>query len=124
GFAGGFVGVGADIAGRPEIPAGDSARILDAVSLLQGMEGDEPLRLGRRVVVYGGGDTAVDVARTAARLGATEAILVYRRTRERMTAQDLEVEEALEEGVVMRWLSTVKHAEAGRVVVERMRLDE
>jgi 2-oxoacid:acceptor oxidoreductase delta subunit (pyruvate/2-ketoisovalerate family) len=124
GFDAAFLAVGAHIAKRTEIPAGDSARILDAVSLLHGMEGEEPPKVGRRVVVYGGGDTAVDVARTATRLGATEAIVVYRRTRERMTAQDLEVEEALEEGVVMRWLSTVTRAEAGRVVVERMSLDE
>ena len=55
--------------------------------------------LGRRVVVYGGGNTALDVARTAKRLGATEAIIVYRRTREKMPAHDFEVEEALEEGV-------------------------
>ena len=51
--------------------------------------------LGRRVVVYGGGNTALDVARTAKRLGATEAIIVYRRTREKMPAHDFELEEAL-----------------------------
>src|SRR5262249_42742783 len=120
GFDAAFLAVGAHIARRTEIPAGDSARILDAGSLLHGVGGGEPAELGRRVVIYGGGDTAVDVARTATRLGATEAVLVYRRTRERMTAQDFEVEEALDEGVVMRWLSTVTRAEAGRVVVERM----
>ena len=63
--------------------------------------------LGRRVVVYGGGNTALDVARTAKRLGATEAIIVYRRTREKMPAHDFEVEEALEEGVLIKWLSTI-----------------
>jgi NADPH-dependent glutamate synthase beta subunit-like oxidoreductase len=71
--------------------------------------------LGRRVVVYGGGNTAIDVARTAKRLGATEAIIVYRRTREKMPAHDFEVEEALEEGVMVKWLSTIKQAgEAAR----------
>jgi NADPH-dependent glutamate synthase beta subunit-like oxidoreductase len=74
--------------------------------------------------VYGGGNTAMDAARTAKRLGATEAIVVYRRTRDRMPAHDIEVEEALEEGVLMRWLSTVKRVEEGRLVVERMELDE
>ena len=54
--------------------------------------------LGRRVVVYGGGNTALDVARTAKRLGATEAIIVYRRTREKMPAHDFEVQEALRGG--------------------------
>ena len=66
------------------------------------MEGEEPPKLGRRVVVYGGGDTAMDAARTAKRLGAEEAVVVYRRTRDRMPAHDVEVEEALEEGVLMQ----------------------
>jgi len=87
------------------------------------MEGEEPPRLGRRVVVYGGGNTAMDVARTAKRLGAEEAVVVYRRTRERMPAHDFELEEALEEGVLVKWLSTIKRAGEGRIVVERMELD-
>jgi len=80
--------------------------------------------LGRRVAVYGGGNTAMDAARTARRLGASEAVVVYRRTREKMPAHDIEVEEALEEGVTMRWLSTVAQAEAGKLVIEKMKLDE
>ena len=80
--------------------------------------------LGRRVVVYGGGNTAMDVARTAKRLGAAEAIVVYRRTRERMPAHDFEVEEAEQEGVLMRWLSTIKQADEGKLVIEKMELDE
>jgi NADPH-dependent glutamate synthase beta subunit-like oxidoreductase len=67
--------------------------------VLRGMEGEEKPLLGRRVVVYGGGNTAIDVARTAKRLGAEESIIVYRRTREKMPAHDFEVEEALQEGV-------------------------
>jgi NADPH-dependent glutamate synthase beta subunit-like oxidoreductase len=66
----------------------------------------------------------MDVARTAKRLGATEAIVVYRRTRDRMPAHDFEVEEALQEGVLMKWLSTIRHAGADRLTVERMELDE
>ena len=80
--------------------------------------------LGRRVAVYGGGNTAMDAARTARRLGAAEAVVVYRRTRDRMPAHDIEVEEALEEGVTMRWLSTVAHADDGKLMIEKMRLDE
>jgi len=76
------------------------------------MEGEEKPLLGRRVVVYGGGDTAIDVAGTAKRLGASESIVVYRRTRERMPSHDFEVEEAIEEGVLMKWLSTVRRAPA------------
>ena len=124
GFDAAFLAVGAHISRRSYIPAGSATRVVDAVSVLRSMEGEEPPRLGRRVVVYGGGNTAMDVARTAKRLGAEEAIVVYRRTRERMPAHDFEVEEALEEGVLMKWLSTIKRADRGRVVVEQMELDE
>src|SRR6185503_7833275 len=72
----------------------------------------------------GGGNTAIDAARTAKRLGAAEAIVVYRRTRDRMPAHDFEVEEAEQEGVLMKWLSTIKHADEGKLVLERMELDE
>jgi 2-oxoacid:acceptor oxidoreductase delta subunit (pyruvate/2-ketoisovalerate family) len=80
--------------------------------------------LGRRVVVYGGGNTAIDVARTAKRLGATDAIIVYRRTRDRMPAHDFEVEEALQEGVMIKWLSTIKQAGDAGLTVEKMKLDD
>ncbi|HEY7952033.1 MAG TPA: NAD(P)-binding protein, partial [Solirubrobacteraceae bacterium] len=118
-----FLAVGAHIGRRAYIPAGEAAHILDAVEMLRGMEGEEPPLLGRRVVVYGGGNTAMDAARTAKRLGAEEAIVVYRRTREQMPAHDSEVQEALEEGVMMKWLSTVKHATDGRLLLEKMELD-
>ena len=123
-FDAAFLAVGAHIAKRAYIPAGEAARMLDAVSVLRGMEGDEKPMLGRRVVVYGGGNTALDVARTAKRLGATEAIIVYRRTREKMPAHDFEVEEALQEGVLIKWLSTIRNmADEGTLTVEKMALD-
>ena len=124
GFDAAFLAVGAHIGKRAYIPAGASARILDAVSVLRSMEGEERPQLGRRVVVYGGGNTALDVARTAKRLGASEAIIVYRRTRERMPAHDSELEEALQEGVMVKWLSTIKQAEGSSITVEKMVLDE
>ena len=119
-----FLAVGGHVGRRADIPAGDSARIVDAVSVLAGLEeGVEPL-LGRRVAVYGGGNTAMDVARTARRLGASDAVVVYRRTRDRMPAHEIEVQEALDEGVRMRWLSTIVYAGDDRVLIEKMRLDE
>jgi 2-oxoacid:acceptor oxidoreductase delta subunit (pyruvate/2-ketoisovalerate family) len=124
GYDAAFVAVGAHIGRRAYIPAGDSARIMDAVSMLHSMEDGAPPMLGRRVAIYGGGNTAMDAARTARRLGASEAVVVYRRTREKMPAHDIEVTEALEEGVTMRWLSTVAQAEAGKLVIEKMKLDE
>lgn len=124
GFDAAFLAVGAQIAKRTFIPAGDSAHVLDAISLLRSADSTDAPKLGRRVIVYGGGDTAMDAARTARRLGATEAVVVYRRTRERMPAHEVEVEEAGEEGVVMKWLSTIRDVEGGRVVIEAMDLDD
>ncbi|HET9735868.1 MAG TPA: NAD(P)-binding protein, partial [Burkholderiales bacterium] len=122
-FDAAFLAVGAHIAKRAYIPAGSAAKILDALSVLRSMEGAEKPLLGRRVVVYGGGNTAIDVARTAKRLGAEEAIIVYRRTRERMPAHAFEVEEALQEGVLIKWLSTIKQAAGSSITVEKMALD-
>ena len=124
GYDAAFLAVGAHIAKRAYIPAGGAAKILDAVSLLRSMEGEEPPLLGRKVVIYGGGNTALDAARTARRLGASEAIIVYRRTREKMPAHDFELEEALQEGVSMKWLSTIKSVEGGAMTIEKMKLDE
>ena len=123
-FDAAFLAVGAHIGKRAFIPAGSATKVLDAVSVLRSMEGEDKPMLGRRVVVYGGGNTAIDVARTAKRLGATEAIIVYRRTREQMPAHDFEVEEALQEGVMMKWLSTIKRMDEGELTVEKMVLDD
>ena len=118
-----FLAVGAHIAKRAYLPAGSASKMLDAVSVLRSMEGEEKPLLGRRVVVYGGGNTALDVARTAKRLGATESIIVYRRTREKMPAHESELEEALQEGVLVKWLSTIKQAGESSITVEKMSLD-
>lgn len=123
GFDACFLGVGAQIGKRAYIPAGDANRITDAVSVLHGMAGEDKPLLGRRVVVYGGGNTAVDVARTARRLGAEESVIVYRRTRERMPAHEGEVQEAVEEGVKLKWLTTITAAETETITVEKMELD-
>ena len=119
-----FLAVGAHLAKRAYIPAGSASHVLDAVSMLRSMEGEDRPLLGRRVVVYGGGNTAIDAARTAKRLGAEEAIIVYRRNRERMPAHKFELEEALQEGVLMKWLTTIKQAQDDKLLVERMELDE
>src|SRR5262249_39485246 len=115
--------VGAHIAKRAYIPAGEAAKILDAVQLLRSMEGEAKPLLGRRVVVYGGGNTAPDGARTAKRPGAPHAIIRYRPPPRRMPAHDFELEEALEEGVMMKWLSTIKRMDEGVITVEKMVLD-
>ena len=124
GFDAVYLGVGAQLARRVAVPSGDSARILDAVSYLHDVADGDPPQLGRRVVVYGGGDTALDAARTARRLDASDAVIVYRRNREQMPAHDEELEEALKEGITVRWLSTISHYDGERLVIEKMRLNE
>jgi 2-oxoacid:acceptor oxidoreductase delta subunit (pyruvate/2-ketoisovalerate family) len=119
-----FLAVGAQLGKRVDIPAGDSSRVIDAVSFLHQVAEDDPPLLGRRVVVYGGGDTAFDAARTARRLGATDAVIVYRRNRERMGASGEELQQALGEGVTVRWLSTVNKFDGDRIVLEKMKLNE
>ena len=124
GFDAVFMAIGAQLSKRTYIPAGESARILDAIKVLHGFEDGENPLLGRKVVVYGGGNTAMDVARTAKRLGAEEAIIVYRRTRDKAPANDQEIEEALEEGILIKWLSTVKYKGEDDMMIEKMELDE
>jgi NADPH-dependent glutamate synthase beta subunit-like oxidoreductase len=119
-----FVSVGAHISKKVEIPTRDAGKILDAVSFLSSAnEGDRP-KIGRRVAIYGGGNTAMDAARTAKRLGAVEAIIIYRRDRHSMPAHDFEAEEALEEGVKINWLRTIKEIDQSTFKVEVMDLDE
>lgn len=119
-----FVAVGAHISKKIDIPNRDAGKILDAVTFLsQASEGDPP-KLGRRVAIYGGGNTAMDAARTAKRLGATEAMIIYRRDRSSMPAHDFEADEALEEGIKINWLRTIKEIDRSTFKVEVMELDE
>ncbi|HVB38765.1 MAG TPA: NAD(P)-binding protein, partial [Vicinamibacterales bacterium] len=124
GFHAVFLAVGAHIGKRAYIPAGEAAHILEAVTVLRSMEGQERPLLGRRVVVYGGGNTAMDAARTAKRLGADEALIVYRRDRAHMPARAFEADEAEEEGVRFKWLSTITEIAGSNLTVEIMDLDE
>lgn len=122
-FDAAFLAVGAHLAKRAYIPAGDAVKILDALSLLRDVDRGDPPLLGRRVLIYGGGNTALDAARTARRLGATDTLIVYRRNREKMPAHNFEVEEALQEGIQFKWLSTIKKVDETTFTVEKMQLD-
>ncbi len=123
GFAAVFIAIGAGVGKHVDIPARDAVRVLDAVSLLHNVASGEPARLGRRVVVYGGGDTAMDAARTVRRLGADEALIVYRRDRAHMPAHAVETGEAIEEGLKIKWLTTIKEIVGADLTVEMMELD-
>jgi NADPH-dependent glutamate synthase beta subunit-like oxidoreductase len=119
-----FVAVGAHLSKRVDIPAREAARIVDAVSFLRSVaSGDRPA-IGRRVAVYGGGNTAMDAARVARRLGADEALIVYRRTRAQMPAHAEEAEDAEREGVRINWLRTITAFDGPQLTVEVMELDD
>ena len=124
GFDAVFVAVGAHLSKRVDIPARDAGPIVDAVSFLRSVASGEQPVIGRRVAVYGGGNTAMDAARVARRLGAEEALIVYRRTREQMPAHEQEAEDAEREGVRINWLRTIKEFEGPQLQVEVMELDE
>jgi NADPH-dependent glutamate synthase beta subunit-like oxidoreductase len=119
-----FVAVGAHLSKRIDIPARDAGRIVDAVSFLHSVASGERPVIGRRVAVYGGGNTAMDAARVARRMGADEALIVYRRTREQMPAHAEEAEDAEREGVRINWLRTITDFEGPELSVELMELDE
>jgi formate dehydrogenase (NADP+) beta subunit len=119
-----FLAVGAHLSRRQDIPARDAGKIYDALQFLAGVEsGEDRPKIGRRVAIYGGGNTAMDAARTVRRLGA-EPLIIYRRTREQMPAHQFEADEAIEEGVKIHWLRTIKQIDGTTFTVEVMKLDE
>jgi len=119
-----FVAVGAHLSRRVEIPSVDAGHMVDAVDFLRDVaSGDKPV-IGRRVAVYGGGNTAMDAARTARRLGAEDAVIIYRRTEAQMPAHKEELDEAEREGVQVHWLRTINQMDAEGIEVEIMELDE
>jgi NADPH-dependent glutamate synthase beta subunit-like oxidoreductase len=124
GFDAVFVAVGAHLSKRVDIPARDAGRIVDAVSFLRSVASGEKPVIGRRVAVYGGGNTAMDAARVARRMGADEALIVYRRTRDQMPAHLDEAEDAEREGVRIHWLRTIATFDGPELQIEVMELDE
>lgn len=119
-----FLSVGAHVGKTADIGADDKAKVYDAAAVLREMESKEQPKLGKRVVVYGGGNTAMDVARSAKRMGAKTVTIVYRRDRDMMPAHDFEVEEALEEKIEIKFLSTIKKVEGKSFTLEAMKLDK
>ena len=115
-----FLAVGAGMAKNAYIPGGDAKHMLDAVSVLRSMEGEEEPLLGRKVVVYGGGNTAMDTARAAKRNAGVEKVsLVYRRTRRYMPADEEELVMAVEDGVEFAELLAPVKLEQGVLYCKR-----
>ncbi|MDE3111999.1 MAG: NADPH-dependent glutamate synthase [Chloroflexota bacterium] len=115
GYAAVFVGTGAGLPQFLGIPGEDLNGVMSAnefltrVNLMKGYtfpDADTPVKIGKRVAVVGAGNTAMDAVRTALRLGAEEATIVYRRSDKEMTARVEEHEHAIQEGVVFDWLTS------------------
>lgn len=121
GFAAVFVATGAWKPAKMGIPGEDSPRVIDGLSFLTKVNEGNPPVIGRRVVVVGGGNTAVDAARAAVRLGA-EVAQIYRRTRAEMPAGSEEIDEAIEEGVRLEYLTAPMKIEENRAICIRMEL--
>jgi NADPH-dependent glutamate synthase beta subunit-like oxidoreductase len=119
-----FVAVGAHLSKHVDIPARDASRIIEAVPFLHDVAAGERPVIGRRVAVYGGGNTAMDAARVARRLGAQDTMIVYRRTRAQMPAHEEEADEAEREGVRINWLRTIAAFDGPELTVEVMKLDD
>jgi formate dehydrogenase major subunit len=100
-----FLGIGAQSASAMKVPGEELEGVLTGIGFLGEVSRDESYRIGGTVMVVGGGNTAVDVARTALRLGSSEVAILYRRTRKEMPALDIEVDAAEEEGVRMDMLA-------------------
>jgi len=124
GFDACFVAIGAHVGNHLEIPAVDGRQLVNAVTMLEQVEAGSAPELGRVVAVVGGGNTAMDAARVAKRLGAEEAILIYRRDRAHMRADPYEADEAFLEGVKAKWLTNPTRFGREGVTVERIALGE
>lgn len=123
GFDAVFIAIGAHISKKIDIPSRDAGQILDALTFLKDTEAGQAPKLGRRVAIYGGGNTAMDAARVAKRLGY-EPLIIYRRDREHMPAHAFEADEALAEGVKINWLRSIKEMNETAITVEIMEVDE
>jgi heterodisulfide reductase subunit A-like polyferredoxin len=106
GFSAVFLAIGAHEPQKLRIPGEDIASgVFHGVPFLRAVALGEHAHLGEQVVVVGGGNTAIDTARTALRLGSRKVTVVYRRTRAEMPANEWEIDEALEEGVALQILT-------------------
>jgi len=101
-----FVAVGAQLAKRLNLEGEDSEGIMDALLFLRSVREGHPVQIGARVGVIGAGDTAMDAVRSARRVGATEASLIYRRTIDQMPADPEEIHACKDEGIGIIELAT------------------
>jgi dihydropyrimidine dehydrogenase (NAD+) subunit PreT len=124
-----FIGVGLGAMERLGIPGEDSLCVVDALRFIERYKTLPDFRVGRRVIVIGGGNTAIDAANAAKRLGAEEVHLFYRRTENEMPAFSFEYDHSKLEGVQFHWLAqpveiVERDGEAAAVKFVETRLSE
>ena len=123
-----YLGIGASRGTKLGVPGEELAGVFTGIDFLRDVNLEKPVSIGKRVAVVGGGNVAIDVARTALRLGAEDVTIVYRRSRDEMPAAADEIAEAEEEGVRFMYLAApVEVLGSGKVSgmkVEVMELDE
>lgn len=110
-------------------PGEDAEGVLEGIKFLEKIADKEPVKLDGKVAIIGGGNTAFDCARSAMRLGAKEVVMVYRRTRKEMPANEVEKIEAEEEGIIFEILTAplevlTKDGKAVGMKCQRMELGE
>jgi 2-oxoacid:acceptor oxidoreductase delta subunit (pyruvate/2-ketoisovalerate family) len=120
GFDAVYLAMGAQLPRQVELPISGEAIVLDALEVLRDAEMDKPSKLRGRAVIYGGGNTAVDVARSAVRFGCLNTHVIVLESRQNMPAHPEEVEEALEEGIEITCLRAIKKIEGKTITLEKM----
>jgi NADPH-dependent glutamate synthase beta subunit-like oxidoreductase/NAD-dependent dihydropyrimidine dehydrogenase PreA subunit len=125
GFDAVFVGVGAHKGSTLGIPGEENDGVIDGVTFLRKVNLGEKVDVGNSVAIIGGGNVAMDSARSALRMGAKTVTILYRRTREEMPAYEEEIEAALEEGVEIQYLTTPVKVEKkdGALSIEFIRME-
>jgi len=117
-FAAVFLAIGAHVERKLAVPGETVVGVTGGVEFLRRVNLEKPVIPGRQVLVIGGGNSALDAARTALRCGATDVTIVYRRTRAEMPADPREIEDAQREGIKLMFLAAPKSFQAdanGRV---------
>lgn len=121
-----IVAVGAWVSSKMRTKGEDLEGVYGGIDFLRSVIMGNPFNIGEKVAVCGGGNTAMDACRTAIRLGAKEVYVVYRRTMEEMPADQLEIDEAMEEGVTFKFLTNPDEilSENGKVCGMRLQVME
>ncbi len=124
GFDAVLISIGAQKSRVLEFAGESSIPILDALTVLRDTETEKPNRLIGRVVVYGGGNSAMDVARTAIRLGAQDVTVISREEITNMSAHPFEIQEAREEGAELINLRAIKAVNGNEITLELLKTSE